>query len=54
MGNIVDYVGRIEFQERGSSHVHMLLWVEGGPDVSSASDGVILVKLREYVDGVLC
>jgi len=27
-GTITDYFWRIEFQERGSPHIHMLLWVE--------------------------
>lgn len=53
LGNIVDYFWRIEFQERGPPHVHMLLWVEGGPELSSLSDGVVPVQLREYVESVL-
>lgn len=53
LSNRVDYFWRIEFQQRGSPHVHMLLWVEGGPELSSLSDGVIPAQLREYVDRVV-
>ena len=32
LGKITDYKFRIEFQRRGSPHVHMLLWVNGAPN----------------------
>lgn len=53
LGNIVDNFWRIEFQERGSPHVHMLLWVDDGPELSGLSKGVIPAGLREHVDSVL-
>lgn len=31
LGNVVDYFVRVEFQNRGSPHYHMFLWVEGIP-----------------------
>ena len=34
IGNIIDFFYRIEFQQRGSPHVHMLVWVEEGGPVS--------------------
>src|SRR6185437_15446377 len=30
-GPLVDYFFRIEFQERGSPHVHGLVWIGGAP-----------------------
>lgn len=34
-GPVVDYWYRIEFQNRGSPHLHMLLWCNGIPDFNS-------------------
>ena len=31
LGEISDHVIKIEFQGRGSSHAHCLLWVKGAP-----------------------
>lgn len=40
MGKIKDYFYRVEFQQRGSLHVHMLIWVENAPifEVDSVED----------------
>jgi hypothetical protein len=35
LGHIIDYFWRVEFQQRGSPHVHMLLWVEGAPNLDT-------------------
>jgi hypothetical protein len=39
LGHIQDYWYRIEFQMRGSPHVHMFLWVEGAPKLDTV-DGM--------------
>ncbi|XP_048731467.2 uncharacterized protein LOC125648408 [Ostrea edulis] len=31
LGTVLDYFARIEFQNRGSPHVHMFLWIDGLP-----------------------
>ena len=31
LGKIKDHFYRVEFQQRGSPHIHMLLWIEGAP-----------------------
>lgn len=31
LGQIVDFFFRVEFQQRGSPHIHMLLWIENAP-----------------------
>ncbi|CAG9094543.1 unnamed protein product [Plutella xylostella] len=36
-GPIQDYWYRIEFQNRGSPHLHMLIWCDGIPDFSTAA-----------------
>lgn len=33
--NLTDYWWRIEFQNRGSPHLHMLVWIEGTPEFAS-------------------
>ncbi len=35
-GKIKDYWFRVEFQKRGSPHIHMLVWIEGAPAFSTA------------------
>lgn len=31
IGEIADYFGRIEFQQRGSPHIHLLVWIKNAP-----------------------
>ena len=35
LGSVIDYWMRIEFQMRGSPHVHSFLWIDGAPKVST-------------------
>lgn len=35
-GKLVDYILRVEFQQRGSPHVHCLLWIEDAPKFDTA------------------
>lgn len=30
-GKVVAYLYRVDFQDRGSPHIHCLLWIEGAP-----------------------
>lgn len=34
-GPVADYTFRVEFQDRGSPHLHSLIWVEGAPGFST-------------------
>ena len=36
LGQIIDYFWRIEFQMRGSPHLHSLWWVQDAPDLDTA------------------
>ena len=38
LGEIVDYVIRIEFQARGSPHAHTVLWVKNAPKIDVQTD----------------
>ena len=46
VGNIAHYFYRIEFQQRGSPHVHMLLWVVGAPTFDKSTGH----QIRQFVD----
>ena len=49
LGNIVDYKYRIEFQQRGSPHVHMLAWVEDAPEIESSTAEDVQEFIDEYI-----
>ena len=38
LGKIEDWYYRVEFQQRGSPHIHMLTWIEGAPKFGENSD----------------
>ena len=52
LGEIEDWFYRVEYQQRGSPHVHMLIWLKGAPvygcdddnDVTSFIDNIITCK----------
>ncbi|XP_022817720.1 uncharacterized protein LOC111350390 isoform X1 [Spodoptera litura] len=44
-GKVVDYWHRIEFQNRGSPHLHMLVWCEGLPDFSTPEGITVIDKV---------
>ena len=51
LGEVRDHFWRLEFQQRGSVHVHMLLWLKNAPDVqnlSQTSEGK--EYLRKFID----
>ncbi|KAK9833767.1 hypothetical protein WJX74_005319 [Apatococcus lobatus] len=47
VGKITDYFWKFEFQKRGSPHIHMLLWVDGAPDMQDPSDRM---RAPEWLD----
>lgn len=65
LGNITDYKNRIEFQQRGSPHVHMVAWVDNAPSIENNSlqeikmfkENHISCELPEnddHLQGLLC
>ena len=48
LGVLQDFFYRVEFQQRGSPHIHMLAWIEGSPKYPENEDEEIV----EYVDRV--
>ena len=48
-GEIIDYVIKIEFQMRGSSHGHCLLWVKDAPKLGQDSDEEVCTFIDNYI-----
>ena len=46
---ITDYVYRIEFQHRGSPHIHMLVWTENAPQYGASKEQEIIAFNDQYV-----
>ena len=49
LGNISDFYYRVEFQQRGSPHIHMVLWSSDAPDFESADEQVIANFIDSYI-----
>ena len=49
IGEIVDFFYRVEFQQRGSPHIHALLLVKDAPQYEKASNDVIIQFVDKYV-----
>ena len=47
LGKVIHYAIRVEFQVRGSPHIHSLLWVENAPTLSETT-------INEYTQFVDC
>ncbi|MES9882338.1 MAG: AAA family ATPase [Sedimenticola sp.] len=48
-GKMNDYFYRVEYQHRGSPHIHMLTWVDGAPRYGEDSDEDVIA----YIDKVV-
>ena len=42
IGKIIDYYYRVEFQQRGSPHIHSLLWVQDAPVIDKNTDAEVV------------
>ncbi|XP_029933198.1 uncharacterized protein LOC115377526 [Myripristis murdjan] len=49
IGKIIDYFYRVEFQQRGSPHVHCLFWIEGAPQIDKNTDEEVVEFIDRYV-----
>ncbi|XP_062622277.1 uncharacterized protein LOC134283815, partial [Saccostrea cucullata] len=49
IGNVIDYFIRVEFQQRGSPHMHCLYWVENAPKFNIDSDETVCDFIDRYV-----
>ena len=49
VGKVLDYFYRVEFQQRGSPHIHMLVWVENAPTLETRSKEEIIEFVDQYL-----
>ncbi|XP_078311297.1 uncharacterized protein LOC144618640 [Crassostrea virginica] len=49
IGKIVDYFQRVEFQQRGSPHMHCLYWVENAPKLDEDGEDAVCSFIDKYV-----
>ncbi|XP_061169173.1 uncharacterized protein LOC133178496 [Saccostrea echinata] len=49
IGKVVDYFQRVEFQQRGSPHMHCLYWVENAPNIDSDGEETVCNFIDRYV-----
>ena len=45
----LDYFYRVEFQQRGSPHIYMLVWIESAPTLETNSEGEIVPFVNKYL-----
>lgn len=48
IGEIVDYFYRVEFQQRGSPHVHCLFWIKNAPKIGVNTDEEVIEFVNKY------
>ncbi|XP_055081793.1 uncharacterized protein LOC129456714 [Periophthalmus magnuspinnatus] len=49
IGKIKDYFYRVEFQQRGSPHVHALFWIEDAPEIGKNTDEEVVKFIDKYI-----
>lgn len=50
LGKVNDYFIRVEFQSRGSPHLHLFLWIDDAPSLTSAKH---TTEITSYIDKVI-
>ena len=49
IGKLRDFFYRVEFQQRGSPHIHMLVWIENAPTLEKSSEKEIVKFVDKYL-----
>ena len=49
IGEIVDFFYRVEFQQRGSPHIHALFWVKDAPQYEKSCNDTIVQFVDKYI-----
>jgi hypothetical protein len=49
IGNILDFFYRVEFQQRGSPHIHMIMWIKDAPVHGVSSDRAVAIFVDKYI-----
>ena len=49
IGKLLDFFYRVEFQQRGSPHIHMLVWIENASTLETHSEEEIVQFVDQYL-----
>ena len=49
IGKIKDWFYRVEYQQRGSPHIHMLIWLENAPVFSVDKDEEVIAFIDQII-----
>ncbi|KAE8291439.1 ATP-dependent DNA helicase PIF1 [Larimichthys crocea] len=50
IGEVEDYFYRVEFQARGSPHIHLLVWIKDAPEFDDLQDDSVVIKfIDQYI-----
>ena len=49
LGKISDWFYRVEYQQRGSPHIHMLIWLENAPQFQSDTDADVTAFIDKLI-----
>ncbi|CAF4809889.1 unnamed protein product, partial [Rotaria sp. Silwood1] len=49
LGEVTDYFYRVEFQKRGSPHIHMIAWIKNAPKYGENSDDEVIQFIDKYI-----
>lgn len=49
IGEIVDFFYRVEFHQRGSPHVHMLIWIKDAPEYNGTNHEEVAKVIDKHV-----
>ena len=49
VGEILNYFYRVEFQQRGSPHIHMIIWIKDAPVHGVSSDASVATFVDKYI-----
>ena len=49
IGKVLDHFYRVEFQTRGSAHIHCIIWIENAPKIGINSDETVTEFIDKYI-----
>ncbi|KAK0145562.1 hypothetical protein N1851_015516 [Merluccius polli] len=49
IGEVEDYFYQVEFQARGSPHIHLLVWIKDAPEFGDDDDDKIIKFIDQYI-----
>ena len=49
LGLIIDWFARVEYQARGSPHMHIFLWIQGAPNLKNGS----VTDIENYISSII-